>query len=100
MEIILSNARIVNAKRKFLSPPKSTIKLPSIAPHNICIAPNKPLAEPTRFLSTDESAKTRTFANISPLPNPNKKQADARVKGNLINGTSDKNIKAIDEKHQ
>ena len=71
-----------------------------MAPHNICIAPNKPLAEPTRFFSTDESAKTKTFANVNPLPNPNIKQADASVKGKLINGTSDKNIRAIDKKHQ
>ena len=37
---------------------------------------------------------------MSPLPNPNIKQAEASVNGVLISGISDKNIKAIDNKHQ
>ena len=71
-----------------------------MAPQNICMAPKIPLAEATRFCSTDESAKTNTFAKMSPLPNPNIKQAEASVNGVLMSGISDKNIKAIDNKHQ
>ncbi len=64
------------------------------------MAPKIPLAEATRFCSTDESAKTNTFAKMSPLPNPNIKQVEASVNGVLINGIPDKNIKTIDNKHQ
>ena len=64
------------------------------------MAPKSPLAEATHFCSTDESAKTKTFAKISPFPNPNIKQVEASVKGLLIRGISDKNINAIDNKHQ
>ena len=91
---------MANASQNSLSPPENTIKLPKIAPQNICIAPRSPLAEATHFCFTDESAKTNTFANMSPLPNPNIKQAEASVNGVLISGISDKNIKAIDNKHQ
>ena len=89
-----------NASQNSLSPPKNTIKLPKIAPQNICIAPKSPLAEATHFCSTDESAKTNTFAKISPLPNPNIKHAEESIKGVLVRGISDKNIKVIDNKHQ
>ena len=64
------------------------------------MAPKIPLAEATRLCSTAESARTNTFAKISPFPNPNKKQAEASVSGELITGISDKNIKIIDNKHQ
>ena len=100
IENILRIKRTVNASQNCLSPPINTIKLPKIAPQAICIAPKSPLAEATHFCSTDESAKTKTFAKISPLPNPNIKQAEARVNGVLISGISDKNIKAIENKHQ
>ena len=91
---------MIKARQNCLSPPRSTIELPKIAPQNICMAPKSPLAEAMLLRLTDESAKTKTFAKISPLPNPNKKQAEASVKGMLINGISDKNIKVIDDKHQ
>ena len=97
---ILRIKTIVNASQNCLSPPRSTIKLPKIAPQAICIAPKNPLAEATHFCSTDESARTKTFAKISPLPNPNIKQAKASVNGVLSSGISDKNIKVIDNKHQ
>ena len=100
MEIILRIKRTTNASQNSLSPPRDTIKLPKIAPQSICIAPRSPLAEATHFCFTDESAKTNTFANMSPLPSPNIKQAEASVNGVLISGISDKNIKAIDNKHQ
>ena len=81
IEIILRIKTIVNASQNCLSPPRSTIKLPKIAPQNICMAPKIPLAEATRLCSTAESAKTNTFAKISPFPSPNKKQAEASVSG-------------------
>ena len=92
--------RIANASQNSLSPPTNTIKLPKIAPQNICIAPRSPLAEATHFCFTDESAKTNTLAKMSPFPNPNIKQAEASVNGVLSSGISDKNIEAIDNKHQ
>ena len=91
---------MTNASQNSLSPPINTIKLPKIAPQSICIAPRSPLAEATPFCFTDERANTNTFAKMSPLPNPNIKQAEASVNGVLISGISDKNIKAIDNKHQ